>query len=287
MAFAGPTRAVVPSVVRRSCWNPYTVGLFGVTRRSITSLAPAKDAIASITSLAGEIPIRTELVVGGAAIAGISGVLLFVRSRTKTDNQSPQSVSPPEECDLSQSGAWRLDKKRSGTLLPYLKGLGFQEWSARLLDALPVDLKIVFKENNVEVVDETLFIKNTISAEVGGVEVETTSRLQDVSMLSAFRDTSKDGLRWLTMKRRLFQRGDGWQTLQSWAVEDEGRVLHEHLILQRPNEEDVEVDRFYFKLLSQEEEQDNTKLLVGLACYALVTIVGVTTLVKALNDPYH
>jgi len=112
-------------------------------------------------------------------------------------------------------------------------------------------------------------------------------------MLSAFKDTSEDGQQWLTVKCRLFQRGDGWQTFQSWAVLDEGRVLHERYRLQQPDKEDVVVDRFFYKLISQQDiseeatineekkEQDKTKLW---ACFALAALICGGVVIKTLNN---
>ena len=51
----------------------------------------------------------------------------------------------------------------------------------------------------------------------------------------------------ITVQCRLFQRGPGWYTQQSWVV-DEGDILREQMVLKRPDDSDVVVHRAYKRL---------------------------------------
>ncbi|CAE7354638.1 NNT [Symbiodinium necroappetens] len=119
--------------------------------------------------------------------------------------------------------------------------------TARIIDHVPVELHISVEDKILTVVDRTLFGENCTTIELGGVEVEKETRNKRKKfMLSAFEDLS-EGTSQLTVKCRLFQRGDGWYSLQSFAVLPEGS-LRECYILKRPGAEDVVVTRVFSSL---------------------------------------
>ncbi|CAE7253018.1 unnamed protein product [Symbiodinium microadriaticum] len=144
-------------------------------------------------------------------------------------------------------GRWRLEKVQSESMRPYFAGLGLPGFVARIIDHVPVELHISVEDKILTVVDRTLFGENCTTIELGGVEVEKETRNKRKKfMLSAFEDLS-EGTSQLTVKCRLFQRGDGWYSLQSFAVLPEGS-LRECYILKRPGAEDVVVTRVFSSL---------------------------------------
>ncbi|CAE7736662.1 NNT [Symbiodinium sp. CCMP2592] len=144
-------------------------------------------------------------------------------------------------------GRWRLEKAQSESMRPYFAGLGLPGFVARIIDHVPVELHISVEDKILKVVDRTLFGENCTTIELGGAEVEKETRNKRKKfMLSAFEDLS-EGTSQLTVKCRLFQRGDGWYSLQSFAVLPEGS-LRECYTLKRPGAEDVVVTRVFSSL---------------------------------------
>merc|ERR1711879_1018272 len=96
-----------------------------------------------------------------------------------------------------------------------------------IVDRLGVTLKIsCASPSRLDIEDCTLFGRNVTSVELGGEEVEKKTRGGRKSfMLSG----SADGEAAATIKCRLFQRGDGWYSLQQREVlpESGGCMLRE------------------------------------------------------------
>lgn len=142
-----------------------------------------------------------------------------------------------------QAGDWRQDRSRSESLAPFLAGLGVPRFAAVFVDALRVDLHITCSDGSLRVTDSTWFGRNTTEAVLGADEVERATRTgRKRFMLSGFEDGGR-----LVVQCRLFQRGDGWVSQQSWAVREDG-CLEEHMLLRRPGEQDVVVTRLFQRL---------------------------------------
>ncbi|CAE7764030.1 NNT [Symbiodinium sp. KB8] len=166
-------------------------------------------------------------------------------------------------------GRWRLEKVQSESMRPYFAGLGLPGFVARIIDHVPVELHISVEDKILTVVDRTLFGENCTTIELGGVEVEQlggvmeqcvrkeTRNKRKKFMLSAFEDLS-EGTSQLTVKCRLFQRGDGWLrgasrgTLLRDFPDVTSALLEEVIlfcyILKRPGAEDVVVTRVFSSL---------------------------------------
>ena len=146
---------------------------------------------------------------------------------------------------------------------PYLTGLGMPGFVAGIIDRIPVELHISVEEGVLTVKDKTFFGENSTIITLGGEEVEKETRNKRKKfMLSAFESAPEAsgpnmGSNSLTVKCRLFQRGDGWSSLQSFSVDPEG-ALQERYILKRPESEDVVVTRFFHHLggLTTEAEEE-------------------------------
>eukprot|EP00434_Breviolum_minutum_P023115 symbB.v1.2.020392.t1/scaffold1715.1/size104970/2 len=152
-------------------------------------------------------------------------------------------------------GRWRLDASKSESMRPYLTGLGMPGFVAGIIDRIPVELHISVEEGVLTVKDKTFFGENSTIITLGGEEVEKETRNKRKKfMLSAFESAPEASL---TVKCRLFQRGDGWSSLQSFSVDPEG-ALQERYILKRPESEDVVVTRFFYHLggLTAEAEEE-------------------------------
>mmetsp|Transcript_88742 Transcript_88742/g.215121 ORF Transcript_88742/g.215121 Transcript_88742/m.215121 type:complete len:283 (-) Transcript_88742:7-855(-) len=144
----------------------------------------------------------------------------------------------------SQSGGWRQDWANSESLGPFLRGLGVPGFAVILVDAIKTDLNISCEDNKLMVVDKTIFGTNTTEVVLGGEEVERSTRTgRKTFMLSGFEDA--DGR--LTVQCRLFQRGPGWVSQQSWRVREDG-LLEERMLLKRPGEDDIVVHRLFARL---------------------------------------
>ncbi|CAK9035622.1 unnamed protein product [Durusdinium trenchii] len=192
-------------------------------------------------------------------------------------------------------GRWRLDSSQSEWLVilancrskrtenatpptqsmrPYLMGLGLPGFVAGIIDRIPVDLNISVEEGVLTVKDKTFFGENCTVITLGGAEVERETRNKRKKfMLSAFEDLS-NGSPQLTVQCRLFQRGDGWRSLQSFKVQE--GTLQERYILKRPDSDDIVVTRVFKDLNSPKipkGEQDLCQHTFG--SYRLLTGVGI------------
>eukprot|EP00811_Abedinium_folium_P003931 NODE_13616_length_1156_cov_6.312925.p1 GENE.NODE_13616_length_1156_cov_6.312925~~NODE_13616_length_1156_cov_6.312925.p1 ORF type:complete len:331 (+),score=60.73 NODE_13616_length_1156_cov_6.312925:117-995(+) len=165
----------------------------------------------------------------GAAVAGTAAAWWFVATR-------------PAFCEevWPQVGVWRQDWRASESMGPFLHALGVPGFAVLIVDAIRVDLDISFDDNVLSVVDKTIFGRNVTSVAVDGTEKETAAKVgRKKFMLSAF---EKDG--WVGVQCRLFQRGEGWYTRQSWRVREDG-VMEERMVVERPGEADVVVRRYF------------------------------------------
>lgn len=219
---------------------------------------------------------------GGAclAVGAVGGssnkVTICEESKPHVEKQAP-----------AVCGKWRLDKSKSESMQPYLTGLGMPSFVARIIDAIPVDLEIKIAEGELSVTDKTFFGDNVTKITLGGAEVEKETRgKRKKFMLSAFEDLSSDGLRQVTVKCRLHQRGEGWYSLQSFTyLEDQG-ILRECYALYRPTGENAHVTRIFRSLegasdkVSEEKTATNARtsgitnprnvVLASIGCTAVV-----------------
>ncbi|CAJ1438056.1 unnamed protein product [Effrenium voratum] len=177
-------------------------------------------------------------------------------------------------------GRWRLDKARSESLRPYLTGLGMPGFVAGIVDRIPVDLQIGVQDGVLTVADTTFFGENSTTIALGGAEVEKDTRNKRKKfMISAYQD-APEGQTQFTVKCRLFQRGDGWCSLQSFAVQPEG-TLRERYILKRPDADDIVVTRVFQTLepakhwKAQERQGGSLYKLTGVGLFAGLAAVSV------------
>jgi len=164
----------------------------------------------------------------------------------QAETSVPHSVAVASEGGRrhAQIGEWRQIQARSESLAPFLSGLGVPWFAVKLVDMIKVDLDISLDGDLLKVVDKTLFGNNATEVVLGAVERETSTRSgRKRFMLSGFEeDTGR-----LTVQCRLFQRGDGWATRQSWVVRGDG-LLQEQMVLVRPGEADVVVTRLFNRI---------------------------------------
>lgn len=163
-------------------------------------------------------------------------------------------VQCEESKEYTQLGEWRQDSANSDSLGPFLRGLGVPRFAVIFVDAIKTDLNISCHGDELTVRDHTLFGKNATVVTLGAAEVEKTTKSgRKKFMLSGFVDSEGR----LTVQCRLFQRGDGWFTLQSWAVREDG-ALEERMVLQRPGEEDVVVNRIFRSMGGAKQHHSGT-----------------------------
>ena len=149
-----------------------------------------------------------------------------------------------------QVGEWRRWKEESESLGPFLKGIGAPAIATFFVDAILIknDLSIKINEDDIlEVTDKTLLGSNVTKVGLGAEEVERSTRTgRKKFMLSAFESVTEGSDR-ITVQCRLFQRGPGWYTQQSWIV-DRDDILREQMVLKRDKDCDIVVKRSYKRL---------------------------------------
>jgi len=154
-----------------------------------------------------------------------------------------------------QIGEWRRWKEESESLRPFLKGIGVPTIATFFVDAILIknDLSIKIDEDNLlEVTDKTLLGPNVTKVQLGAKEVERSTRTgRKKFMLSAF-ESKTEGSDRITVQCRLFQRGPGWYTQQSWIV-DRDDILREQMVLKRDKDCDIVVKRSYKRLSGPNE----------------------------------
>mmetsp|Transcript_176141 Transcript_176141/g.564736 ORF Transcript_176141/g.564736 Transcript_176141/m.564736 type:complete len:295 (-) Transcript_176141:55-939(-) len=176
------------------------------------------------------------------ALAAAAGVVGCAASVCRTSRC--EEGLPAQDGRYAQAGDWRQDTSRSQSLGPFLRGLGVPSFAVILVDALRVDLHISCTDGLLRVTDKTWFGTNTTEAVLGADEVERATRTgRKRFMLSGSEDAHR-----LVVQCRLFQRGDGWISQQSWAVRPEDGCLEERMMLRRPGEEDVVITRIFTRL---------------------------------------
>lgn len=144
-------------------------------------------------------------------------------------------------------GVWVQDKAACESLCPFLAGLGMPGAKAicRLVDAVTVTLRMSLDgDGTLEIVDKTIFGRNSTRVLPGGEEQRVTTRGgRKQYMLSG--TLSPEGV--ATIRCRLFQRGDGWETVMRRHVASDGRLV-ELNTLRRPGEADVHVTRYFTRV---------------------------------------
>ena len=166
-----------------------------------------------------------------------------------------------------QIGSWRRWKEESQSLGPFLKGIGAPAIATFFVDAILIrnDLTIQLNEDNIlEVTDKTLLGSNVTKVGLGAEEVERSTRTgRKKFMLSAFEAEDDDGSDRITVQCRLFERGPGWYTQQSWIVDKED-VLREQMVLKRAEDSDIIVRRAYKRLSGPELSHKDGELVTKL-----------------------
>ena len=199
-----------------------------------------------------------------------------------------------EPCPLSTCGVWKQDFKRSESLCPFMAGLfpwPLSSVACTVADYTPVTLRILCKSpNQIEIVDKTTFGRNvtevrwpvplfrflvaklsylsltgfffpmtsfSLQTTLDGQEVKTSTRGGRKNFMlsgSAFNNVA-------TIKCRLHQRGDGWETRQERFVDPSNpNVLIERNVLESPNQEPIVVTRIFNK--TEEDVQSAYKACV-------------------------
>ena len=190
-----------------------------------------------------------------------------------------------------QIGEWRRWKEESESLGPFLKGIGAPAIAVFFVDAILIknDLSIQLDEGNqLEVTDKTLLGSNVTKVQLGGEELEKSTRTgRKKFMLSAF-ESETDGNDRITVQCRLFQRGPGWYTQQSWIV-DSDDILREQMVLKRDKDCDIVVNRAYKRLsgpnqttgedtsfndANQNQYSNLSKAMLSLAGIGSVFVIG-------------
>lgn len=141
------------------------------------------------------------------------------------------------------------------SLCPFLEGLGVPRAAlfavCPIVDNMRTTLKISCPESGMlEIVDKTkIGGRNVtrIATDGGELQCHTRGRKKPY-MLSA--SVASDGSSTLTC--RLVSRGPGWYTRQERFVSDDGKTLVERHVLQRPEHDDVSVER-RFSRISEDE----------------------------------
>merc|ERR1711865_109797 len=174
-----------------------------------------------------------------------------------TEASCDQQEDDTADREWRQEGEWRQYGARSESLGPFLKGLGVPGFAVFLVDALSTDLTISVTGRQLEVIDKTTFGANTTSVTLGADELERSTKTgRKKFMISAYELPPQQ----LVVQCRLFQRGEGWFTRQTWAVDSDG-FLVEKMQLVRPDEEDVTVVRTYRRLRSSTAAAHNIPML--------------------------
>ena len=165
------------------------------------------------------------------------------------------SASKAQPSLQSITGVWKQDAARSESLCPFMSGLfpyPIDRVACAVADRQRVTLRICLpEEDKLEVVDKTAIGgRNKTEVKLGGPEVETKTRGgRKTYMLSGFasRD-SQTGAEMSTIRCRMRERGDGWATVQERFVDpNDPSVLVERNILERPDEDNVVVTRYFMK----------------------------------------
>jgi hypothetical protein len=214
----------------------------------IRSSAPSAIVVSRAAQTADLAKMSTALLLCGASFVAHSEA----RCNSPEDGVAAAQQKANFAAASSQSGVWVQDMKRSESLGPFLSGLGMPWFVSPFVDGIATTLRVSAcyeegsNEVSVEIVDKTILGRNSTKVVLGGGEEEKATRTgRKKFMLSGYVDGE-----FTTVKCRLFQRGEGWHTLQERRVIEGGAVLLERNVLVRPGEADVTVLR-YFKRTSE------------------------------------
>lgn len=189
-----------------------------------------------------------KVAAAGAAAAAVAAAFAVARQGSSRHCLADVAAPAVNEDYCPQAGEWRLDKSRSESMRPFFTGLGVPGFAARIVDAIPVELRISKTSGWLEVTDRTLFGENTTRVALGAEEVKKATRTKRKHfMLSATEKANSEGRPELSVNCRLFERGDGWASAQTWvAIADDS--LEERYTLRRPGEEDIVVVRKFQRM---------------------------------------
>ncbi|KAJ1631139.1 hypothetical protein T492DRAFT_998323 [Pavlovales sp. CCMP2436] len=188
------------------------------------------------------------------AMAGLPRAVLSLGLSVLSASAFYESTAERAQCDGAAHhelepllGVWLQIKPACESLCPFIEGLGMPgaRYVCGIVDAVQVTLRISLADGDMcEIVDKTIFGRNSTRVQLGGGEVEAATRGgRKRYMLSGWR-SEQNGV---GIKCRLFQRGDGWETLMERRVMPDGR-LEESNTLRRPGLPDVVVRRYFSKV---------------------------------------
>jgi hypothetical protein len=163
---------------------------------------------------------------------------------------SPHETAAPSSLGRLE-GVWQQDKPACESLCPFIAGLGMPgaQYVCPIIDAVSVTLRISCDEHGeAQIVDKTVFGRNVTSFKLDRSEAEVATRGgRKRFMISGWRD----GPDAVVTRCRLFQRGEGWETLMARTVLADGR-LEETNVLRRPSQPDVTVRRYFTRVSGTE-----------------------------------
>lgn len=190
---------------------------------------------------------------GGAAL-GLSWLALPPRP---IGAASCEALPPPPRekarLNLGQlKGVWQQETHACESLCPFIAGLGMPgaQYVCPLIDAVSVTLRISCDDarGEAQIVDKTVFGRNETRFKLDRSEEEVATRGgRKRFMMSGW----LDGPDTIVIRCRLFQRGDGWETLMARTVLPDGR-LEELNVLRRPSQPDVTVRRYFTRVAGAE-----------------------------------
>lgn len=145
------------------------------------------------------------------------------------------------------AGVWQLDRAASESLCPFIAGLGMPgaRYVCHLVDAVAVTLRISAEEGgDAQIVDKSPFGRNVTRFALDRSEREVATRGGRKRYMLSGWPTERGGV---ATRCRLFQRGDGWETLMERHALPGGR-LEETNTLRRPGHADIVVRRYFARV---------------------------------------
>lgn len=173
--------------------------------------------------------------------------MVVAGARVSTNVQCTDQSGAAAQCPKSLIGVWSQDMAACESMGPFLQGLGVPWFVWPIVDQLHTALHITAPAPGaLQIVDQTLFGKNTTSVDLDGSEVSKKTRGGRKSfMLSGHVTSETQPNDCAVITCRLFQRGEGWSTRMERYVEG-GRLI-ERNVLTRPGEQDVVVVRHFIR----------------------------------------
>ena len=186
-------------------------------------------------------------------------------------------------CPKELTGRWRIDTTTSDGLCPFLKGLGMPGALCPAVGLLERTTELVIScpgpgddgsrdggsssagVERIRIEDKTAFSsRNVTEVVLDGREVETATRggRKRYLLSGDIGRTSDTGSTASTVRCRLFQRGEGWETRQERSLCGDvrsraGERLRERNVLVRPGKEDIVVDRYFRRVRDEAEDKDS------------------------------